>query len=54
MPQKNRRRILPKHSNFLFGMEANYRASLKTTHIKRKWKFIAELCEVIDSGAAKW
>ena len=29
-------------------------SKLKTTHIKRKWKFIAELCEVIDSGAAKW
>jgi hypothetical protein len=27
---------------------------LKTTQIKHKWKFIAELCEVIDSGAAKW
>ena len=23
-------------------------------HIKRKWKFVAELCDVIDSGAAKW
>ena len=27
---------------------------LNAPHIKRKWKFIAELCEVIDSGAAKW
>ena len=25
-----------------------------TPHIKRKWNFIAELCEVINSGAAKW
>jgi hypothetical protein len=27
---------------------------LNAPHIKRKWNFIAELCEVIDSGAAKW
>lgn len=29
-------------------------SKLNTPHIKRKWNFIAELCEVIDSGAAKW
>ena len=29
-------------------------SKLNTPHIKRKWKFIAELCDVIDSGAAKW
>lgn len=23
-------------------------------HIKLKWKFVNELCDVIDSGAAKW
>jgi hypothetical protein len=29
-------------------------SKLNTPHIKRKWNFIAELCEVIDSGATKW
>ena len=27
---------------------------LNTPHIKRKWRFISELCEAIDAGASKW
>jgi len=27
---------------------------LNTPHIKRKWKFISELCKAINSGITKW